>query len=351
MSVKYLLVFPLYSSSKKVCYCSYHESQIMPKKEKAFYEAAIEFLEDEYNGKTKRYFTDIKNRKVYFKEKYQNLQEPEDIKYYKSYFDDPNKPAVTENNPYKRVHTDTSNVPNVAKPNGNISNMNQEPVRRRKAESDLSEQTRTKRKTMNDEDLETMCYFEHCKNPGDTENYLSCQKCSKTFHAKCCSPPLSKKIVERYPWFCNECKLCFVCKSNVDENRMLICDICDRAFHSNCLVPKLTEIPKGDWYCPECKKCKSCTAPLSKEPNFPNLEKNLWNNDFFLCTRCLKAFQNKEYCPVCYSLVDDEEDGNYICCDQCNLWVHAECDGMNEKQFKMTNKANYVCPLCRSKTH
>ena len=77
----------------------------------------------------------------------------------------------------------------------------------------------------------------------DTDNYLTCKKCSKTFHAKCCNPPLSKKIVERYPWYCNDCKLCFVCKSNVDENKMIICDICDRAFHSDCLTPKLSEVP------------------------------------------------------------------------------------------------------------
>ena len=63
--------------------------------------------------------------------------------------------------------------------------------------------------------------------------------------------------------------------------------------------------------------------------------------------------------------MDDEEDGNYINCDQCNLckmrflWsagiiikiigVHAECDGMNEKQFKAAIKSAYMCPLCRSK--
>jgi len=32
------------------------------------------------------------------------------------------------------------------------------------------------------------------------------------------------------------------------------------------------------------------------------------------------------------------------------LGVHAECDGMNEKQFKATNKENYTCPICRSKS-
>jgi len=76
----------------------------------------------------------------------------------------------------------------------------------------------------------------------DSEGFLSCQKCFKTFHPKCCSPPLSKKIVERFPWYCNDCKLCFVCKSQGDENKMIICDICDRAFHSDCLTPRLNEV-------------------------------------------------------------------------------------------------------------
>jgi len=341
-------------TKKKVCYCKYSEAELMPKKEKAFYEARIEFLEEEFKGKDQRYFTDIHHRRQFFKEKIQNFQEPEDLSFYMSYFDDPatvaasaDKTVKEENSPKKQHVEGNARIENI----GGAGNPNQNQfMRRRNPENDvISEQTRLRRKKENEDEQDSMCYFEKCKNPSGNEEFLSCQKCMKTFHPKCCSPPLSKKIVDRFPWYCNDCKLCFVCKSQGDENKMIICDMCDRAFHSDCLTPKLNEIPKGDWYCPECKKCKSCTAPLTKEPGFPNIEKNLWNDEHLLCSSCIKRFKNNEYCPVCYTIVDDEEDGNYINCDQCNLWVHAECDGMNDKQFKAAIKASYMCPLCRSK--
>lgn len=38
------------------------EIYLIPYKEKALYEARIEYLEDEYKGKDMRYFTDIHHR-------------------------------------------------------------------------------------------------------------------------------------------------------------------------------------------------------------------------------------------------------------------------------------------------
>ena len=60
---------------------------------------------------------------MFFKEKYANLQEPEDVKFYLNIFEDPNasnKAPVVEESPNKRIHTDTNSYVNV-KPNGNIA--------------------------------------------------------------------------------------------------------------------------------------------------------------------------------------------------------------------------------------
>ena len=46
--------------------------------------------------------------------------------------------------------------------------------------------------------------------------------------------------------------LCHICNRGDGEEDMLLCDGCDGAFHTYCLVPLVTEIPKGDWRCPEC---------------------------------------------------------------------------------------------------
>lgn len=73
--------------------------------------------------------------------------------------------------------------------------------------------------------------------------------------------------VDRFPWFCNECKLCTTCQRTTEEYELLICDCCDRAFHLGCLVPKRTEIPEGKWYCSDCHFCAGCN-----QPNFVSLE-------------------------------------------------------------------------------
>ncbi len=42
---------------------------------------------------------------------------------------------------------------------------------------------------------------------------------------------------------------CDVCDTGGD---LLCCDTCSLVFHLKCIRPKLTNIPKGDWSCPQC---------------------------------------------------------------------------------------------------
>jgi hypothetical protein len=34
--------------------------------------------------------------------------------------------------------------------------------------------------------------------------------------------------------------------------QMLLCDTCDSGWHMQCLSIPLTQVPDGDWYCPDC---------------------------------------------------------------------------------------------------
>jgi len=45
---------------------------------------------------------------------------------------------------------------------------------------------------------------------------------------------------------------CEVCRQHDREHEMLLCDRCEAGYHLDCLTPALSEVPSGDWFCPEC---------------------------------------------------------------------------------------------------
>jgi len=54
---------------------------------------------------------------------------------------------------------------------------------------------------------------------------------------------------------------CEVCHAGDYDELMLLCDGCDDAYHTYCLTPPLSEIPPGDWRCPQClAEVPDCTA-------------------------------------------------------------------------------------------
>ncbi|VDK36666.1 unnamed protein product [Taenia asiatica] len=46
---------------------------------------------------------------------------------------------------------------------------------------------------------------------------------------------------------------CEICHSPEDEAYLLLCDGCDKGYHTYCLPNPLSEIPEGDWFCPNCE--------------------------------------------------------------------------------------------------
>ena len=46
---------------------------------------------------------------------------------------------------------------------------------------------------------------------------------------------------------------CSVCGDPSREHLMVLCDGCNGGWHLDCLSPPLSEIPRGQWFCPACK--------------------------------------------------------------------------------------------------
>ena len=46
-----------------------------------------------------------------------------------------------------------------------------------------------------------------------------------------------------------------------DANRVVLCDSCDSEYHMDCLKPPMTDIPEGEWFCPQCCAFGNGTCP------------------------------------------------------------------------------------------
>ncbi|KAG0484658.1 hypothetical protein HPP92_008737 [Vanilla planifolia] len=67
-----------------------------------------------------------------------------------------------------------------------------------------------------------------------------------------------------------------------------------------------------------------------------------------ICRHCTKLLKSKQYCGICKKIWHHTDVGSWVCCDGCQVWVHAECDKIcnNLKDIESTN---YYCPECKSK--
>ncbi|XP_020577294.1 histone-lysine N-methyltransferase ATX4-like [Phalaenopsis equestris] len=93
-------------------------------------------------------------------------------------------------------------------------------------------------------------------------------------------------------------------------------------------------------------KCESCglTLPLKNTKNIKQTSEEL------ICRRCAKLLRSKQYCGICKRIWHRSDNGSWVCCDGCQVWVHTECDKMcsNLKDIESTN---YYCPECKPKFH
>ncbi|KAG0026595.1 PHD finger protein 10, partial [Podila clonocystis] len=203
--------------------------------------------------------------------------------------------------------------------------------------------------------------------PCSTAHLNKCKACANSLHPICIQldTPRIVSAIGSYPWQCNDCKLCVVCLEAGDEATLLICDDCDRGWHMGCCDPAIKDLPKGDWLCSFCAQCHSCKGSEAPSTAYHHAVAGVTaTNKYptYICTYCTVCFDNfnkDRFCPVCLRTYrgdtgdeesGDEDDNNMVCCDECNRWVHMECDGqLTEAKVDEMGKdesLKYTCPVC-----
>ncbi|XP_042046336.1 histone-lysine N-methyltransferase ATX3-like isoform X1 [Salvia splendens] len=69
----------------------------------------------------------------------------------------------------------------------------------------------------------------------------------------------------------------------------------------------------------------------------------------FLCEHCIKLRKSKQYCGICKEIWHHSDGGSWVCCDSCNVWVHADCAKISAELLKDINALDYFCPECKGK--
>ncbi|XP_012083218.1 histone-lysine N-methyltransferase ATX3 isoform X2 [Jatropha curcas] len=97
----------------------------------------------------------------------------------------------------------------------------------------------------------------------------------------------------------------------------------------------------------EMKRCDSCNLILPCKTI--KMQKGSKFQMELICKHCAKLRKSKQYCGMCKKIWHHSNGGNWVCCDGCNVWVHAECDNISSRHFKDLENIDYYCPDCRVK--
>eukprot|EP01047_Picozoa_sp_COSAG01_P016172 COSAG01_NODE_822_length_13306_cov_4.866132_13_plen_1123_part_00 len=195
-------------------------------------------------------------------------------------------------------------------------------------------------------ELESMETCLLCCGSGDPDSFIYCTQCGESFHSLCLNQQLSsrKKFDKiRSRWRCLSCMRCSICEDGTDDN-LVVCDVCDRGFHLECIRPAISQVPEGSWVCADCVQCLSCGVTT---PGKSKSDK--WHQDYTLCTPCSQLYDKKQYCPVCLKCYQMDSDERMVGCDKCGMWVHTDCDGIDDESYKRLglSGAKYFCITCR----
>ncbi|KAL4367209.1 hypothetical protein GQ457_05G000890 [Hibiscus cannabinus] len=97
----------------------------------------------------------------------------------------------------------------------------------------------------------------------------------------------------------------------------------------------------------DAKPCDSCGSVVPLK-TLKKLKKSACEAEL-LCKHCAKLRKSKQYCGICKKIWHHSDGGDWVCCDGCNVWVHAECDNISSKLFQDMENIDYYCPECKAK--
>ncbi|XXQ37308.1 PHD-type domain-containing protein [Plasmodiophora brassicae] len=177
-----------------------------------------------------------------------------------------------------------------------------------------------------------------CLGGGSPADFLICIDCGECCHTYCIGDATTTiTLARRERWRCPNCMICIECGSADCAEQLLQCDICDSGTHLACTRPRLYRIPETAFLCGLCAPCIGCGQHLA-------------NQDTRICSSCASARRQCMLCPICRQSWRTNDSEPMVQCDQCDLWVHCNCDGIDGDQYDaLTNdfNATYFCPFCR----
>lgn len=214
-------------------------------------------------------------------------------------------------------------------------------------------------------ELDIICFNKKCNKTGKKSDFLCCAKCEKYYHPGCLDLPMLMKYVNRFKWYCMNCKTCQHCFNNAattSENRLIKCNTCDRTFHNYCYgmipyasllnpnstLPTPQQGSMSKHFCVDCINCKNCnkTLPVLSYNNSHDFKQI---KGYRVCDDCWKYYTNKHYCPKCLKIYKGQVDSNKVYCNKCLNFYHADCEGLTQEEAieKSRTKNNYACTICR----
>ncbi|KAK6936693.1 PWWP domain [Dillenia turbinata] len=113
----------------------------------------------------------------------------------------------------------------------------------------------------------------------------------------------------------------------------------DQEFHSEC-----RDIIKHK---KDLQSCEGCGMSLPFKAT--KKTKVATNGNNLLCKPCTKLLKSNHYCGICKKIWNRLDNGNWVRCDGCKVWVHAQCANIPKNRFKDLGNTEYYCPDCKAK--
>ncbi|XP_027162942.1 histone-lysine N-methyltransferase ATX3 isoform X1 [Coffea eugenioides] len=100
----------------------------------------------------------------------------------------------------------------------------------------------------------------------------------------------------------------------------------------------------------ETQACDSCGLTFLSR-TMKKMKDATTFKSLFWCEHCVKLRKSKQYCGICKLIWHHSDGGNWVCCDGCDVWVHAECARISAELFKDLENIDYFCPECKAKSN
>ncbi|KAL6509257.1 hypothetical protein OROGR_022567 [Orobanche gracilis] len=97
----------------------------------------------------------------------------------------------------------------------------------------------------------------------------------------------------------------------------------------------------------ETESCEACGVSI--EPNLSRKSNSSAAGTNRLCTSCARLKKMKHYCGICKKIRNQSDNGTWVRCNGCKVWVHAECDRFSKNNIKDLGTSDYYCPECKAR--